>query len=100
MGTNYRRTNSNFSAIGTTRLISLAASTVTRIAMTNSVASLVELVDLGPGTVAYGGTNITVSSAGLLFYSMGKIFSPVSSDFIFYVIADTETRISVSEYKA
>lgn len=100
MGTYYRRTNEHFASIGTTRTITVPTSPTTQITLTSGNHSL-ELINLGPGTIAYGDSSISMSSAGLLFYSMNKMFTPVISGFSCYVIADSvATIIAVNEYRA
>lgn len=99
MGTYYKRTNYNVVSIGTSYNVTVPTSPVTQIVISTGY-SAVELVNIGPSTIAYGDSSVSASSGGLLFYSMNKVFTGVNSIFSFYVIADSVAgTVKVVGYK-
>ena len=99
MGTVYFRTNPFPARIGTTKLITIPTTPVTVVVMDSGYMGM-HVTNIGPSlSIAWGDTNLTISSGGLLYYSMAKEWLVVSDSFALFFIADSVAgRIAVNEY--
>lgn len=101
--TRYVHVNQGFSAIGSSRIIQVPTSPVTQIVLSTGYLAM-QVFNVGPSAIAWGDTSITMSTGGLLFYSMGKSFGlegdSLNDDFSFYVIADSISgTVVVNEFR-
>ena len=100
MGTYFRRTNESYYKLGTSYLLTVPTTPVTRLVLNTAYVAL-QIANIGPSTIAYGDSSITASSGGLLFYSMDKTWDKVKSNFEVYLIADSVAgTVIVNGYKA
>lgn len=98
MPTVYIRTNPQPSLIGTTRTVTISTAAATQIVSLSGYMGW-QIVCLGPSSVAYGDSNIAVSTAGLLFYSMAKEWYPIADTMSVYLRADSvATVIAINDY--
>ena len=98
MATNYIRTNPYPAQVGTTRLLTIPTSPETFIVSLSGYMGW-QLICLGPGEIAYGGSSITADTAGILFYSMSKSFYPIADTMSLYVIANSfATVLAINDY--
>ena len=98
MPTVYIRTNPFPSSIGTTRTLTVATAPEVLV-VSNSGYMGWQIVCLGPGAIAYGGSSIAMGSAGLLYYSMSRTEYPLADTASLYLRADSvATVVAVNEY--
>jgi len=99
MATYLKRTNPNYYQIGTTRTLVLTESVATLIYLDTGYNAMT-IVPLGPSDMVYGDSSISVSSAGLLYYSQAKTFDQLSDNFNFYARANSyQCVVAIIEYR-
>ena len=98
MATVFIRTNPYLARVLTSRVVTIPTLPTTQVIMASGVAGM-SIFNIGPSTIAWGDSNITASTGGLLFYSMQKEWLAVADTFSVYLIATSVAgTVIVHEY--
>ncbi len=92
------KSDQGFTSVNTTRVLNIPTGTPTEYLITSGNWAM-QVFNVGASTIAWGDSNITASTGGILFYSMSEIFRPVKDSFGIYFLADSvQGTIAVNEF--
>lgn len=98
MGTILVRTNPSLMRVSTSRLVTIATNPATQIVIASGPSGCA-IFNVGPTVLAWGDSNITASSGGLLYYSMQKEWLATADTFSFFLISTSAAgTVLIHEY--
>ena len=98
MGTYFRRPNSTFGSVSS-RLVTIPTDPTTKIVLSSGFTAM-SVFNVGPSTIVWGGSTITASTGGLIYYSMQQEFPNIQSEGSVFFIADSVAgALMVNEFR-